>query len=308
MKLVICGNGFDLNQDLKTSYKDFKIYLEEKNFFDNYDVDVFYPFFDKEQNIDDNDIDIADLRYPILILNLREVVQNVSCWSKLEEMIAEPSYESIKDFYGFDKYSDRKQCIKAAKNDLYNLLNQMSIELKKWVSSLSYTKKPLLKEIFSDDNIYISFNYTKTLELLFSVSKDKICYVHNSCSDEKVIFGCSKDDVDSKYSKLLYRTKCFCALKKEIYKFVKPTEELLDLKIKPFLKDRDISEIYVLGHSLSSVDSPYFTYINHKYPNAKWVISYHNNRDEIVNRLRSLKINNYILESSINIIFNKYCI
>lgn len=304
MKLVICGNGFDLNQELKTSYNDFKIYLEEKSFFDNYDVDVFYPFFNNEQNI--ADIGIADLRYPILIFDSKKVVEDVSYWCDLEKMIAEPSYESIKDFYGFDKYSDRKQCIKAAKNDLYNLLNQMSIELKNWVSSLSYTKKPLLKGIFSDDNIYISFNYTKTLELLFNVPKDKICYVHNSCSDEKVIFGCSKDDVDSKYSKLLYKTKCFCSLKKEIYKFVKPTEELLELKIKPFLKDREISEIYVLGHSLSSVDSLYFTYINHKYPNAKWVISYFDDKNKIVNKLSILKINNYILEASIDVICDKY--
>lgn len=51
-----------------------------------------------------------------------------------------------------------------------------------------------------------------------------------------------------------------------------------------------IEEVYVIGHSLSEVDYPYFDEVN-KYCNAKWSIGYHSYEDmkrlvELVKRLK----------------------
>ena len=52
----------------------------------------------------------------------------------------------------------------------------------------------------------------------------------------------------------------------------------------------DVEEVYVIGHSLSEVDYPYFDEVN-KHCNAKWIIGYHSYEDmkrlvELVKRLK----------------------
>lgn len=46
----------------------------------------------------------------------------------------------------------------------------------------------------TNDNIYLSFNYTNTLEKLYGVRKNNICYIHGDASiNNQLIFGHRND-------------------------------------------------------------------------------------------------------------------
>lgn len=274
MELVILGNGFDINFNMKTKYSDFKKYLDEKCFFENYHFEVFFPYFDNIHIINEDE-DIIDFEYPLITIYGSSIPFKSYNWGELEKLISNPSYLNIKGFYGICKVKwIDYDCIIEEFN---NMLTELKLHLKNWIKSMGY-KKTNYK--FKDNLLFLSFNYTKTLEQSFNVSSDRICYIHNNCEDHKIIFGCMKEEIDFFYDLLLYKDKIDKNIKRCLYKYVKDTKRIIDKKLVKYLDDVVIDKVYVLGHSLADVDKNYFKYINEKYPLAKWYISYYINGNE----------------------------
>lgn len=59
-----------------------------------------------------------------------------------------------------------------------------------WISSIDMEKiKKIIGFPQKDDALFLSFNYTNTLETKYNILPDKICHIHGVCGDEKLVFG-----------------------------------------------------------------------------------------------------------------------
>lgn len=130
---------------------------------------------------------------------------------------------------------------------------------------------------------YLSFNYTNTLERYYNVPKDNILYIHGKAARENsnLILGHGIDpenfkEEDAKPPENLtpeeleiWREQMadqydwsFELGKQELMNYFinsfKPTDKIISDNSNFFIKARDIENIFILGHSLSEVDMPYF--------------------------------------------------
>lgn len=288
MNLIIVGNGFDLNEGLETSYWSFHDYLKTYNIDLVYDLQFFYRSLDTKTNFGNQ---IIDFDITTLITNDYEVIvpETIELWGDLEKNIGNISYASIRRDFGFDRFPTKNidSEIASIADCFEKTLNEVKKELLNWIKSINCDS--LFKKSFIDQNLFISFNYTDTLEKRYCVKKNNICYIHNSLRDEKLLFGCSIDDIkefETFQFDYVIDSKLSVELAKVIKKVVKPTRDIIKNKLIPFLKDININKIIVLGSSFSKVDEPYFEIINRLFPNKKWVISYYMDKN---NEEKSLK-------------------
>jgi hypothetical protein len=155
-------------------------------------------------------------------------------------------------------------------------------------------------------SIYLNFNYTDTLQRYYGVKVQDICYIHEKSSknDCKIILGHGtdpsnfevnepkppnglneyelerwweymSDQYDYSYESakdeiLSYYTKAF-----------KNTHSIIDKKICFFETLINVECIYVLGHSISEIDSKYFETVK-KYviPNAMWIVTFYSDNEK----------------------------
>ena len=58
------------------------------------------------------------------------------------------------------------------------------------------------------------------------------------------------------------------------------------------MRNTGIDRIIVLGHSLGKVDVPYFQVINSAFPEAKWIVSYYNEKDPVLINVKQIPLQN----------------
>lgn len=129
----------------------------------------------------------------------------------------------------------------------------------KWVNSIEINKNIKRKKDFynlinSDNSIFLTFNYTKTLELLYKVNSDKICHIHG-IQGGNIVFGHGQEE-----SEVDYRTyvgseyileSVYESYKKDTSKIIMENEEFFDSL------SGQVDNIYSYGFSFSEVDLPY---------------------------------------------------
>lgn len=163
------------------------------------------------------------------------------------------------------------------------------------------------KRLKLDNKAYfINFNYTPTLECLYNIPQKQICYIHgDTCKNEccAPIVGHGNNNYEKNINDSITKIKDRINELKNLPSFsyskddfteliVNETRNLLTTLKKDtatqikynmdfFKSIASSDEIYVLGHSLADVDSPYFEKIAKESPNAKWFISYYNEKEKI---------------------------
>lgn len=266
--LYIIGNGFDVYHGLKTRYADFHKFVSEhhtdletslENYF-NFQVDMDYLWknfesdlceFDHKCFIDDlNHLDIMD-----------DSFKPSQCFT-LEDDIRQQSEE---------------------------LVENLKTALLSWIETVEYPGADQIQTLllkFEPESLFMSFNYTDTIEELYEVPKNNILYLHNNANDYSgdLIFGHGEtsektpkeDDLDEKGdSRRTLFTDAKDAARAPFYALQKDTEAVLADHADFFEKLRDVDQIVVLGHSLGKVDWPYFQKIAAHAPTAVWRISYY---------------------------------
>lgn len=287
MNLFIIGNGFDLNEGIGTGYLDFKKYLEEKNPKLVLDLEFFYRSIfnfgkDSEENVIDFDVtDIVDSEGKSIL------PEDCNLWSKFEKNIANLSFSTIKNELGFGRFpiQNYQEQLDTLAKYFQDTISNLRFNMKEWIKTINIYPS-LFKKKFVGDNLFVNFNYTSSLENRYSVPKEKICYLHNSCEGDKdIVFGCSNNDIDDFKKYRFDSTNNFefvNCLNDMLRKNVKDTSSIINKKLAPFLDGKKFENIIVLGSSLSEVDMPYFDYIRANNPNAKWLISYYSDYQEKV--------------------------
>lgn len=236
------------------------------------------------------DYTIFDFFYELI--NCNQVTSNLyKFWSDFENSLSLLDHDMIMSIYGkedediVDLYEDL--------HDSYAIIRKI---FSKWISSI---KIQPCKAIYNFGNcLFINFNYTDTLCKRFGVDKRLMIHVHGEAQkEESIVFGhgCKIEKYTLPLwarsermleSQIIYSHLHF--LYKDINKYWYRIENFIKHKT---INVNNISDIYVLGHSLGKIDLPYFLKL-HKFLNhsATWHFSYYKSIDNIKQFCKSANI------------------
>ena len=296
----IIGNGFDLYHGLPTRYYYFACHVlsQDEEFYD--ELAEMYGFTKgvMHQFIEELDRGIDDYGY----------------WNEFERKLGllssnwiEYSLQDELDLEypdAVDLTIDRSSNVEKIQSLLEQWINT-EIDIKQ---NYHMVEKDLgdKKIDFSDTDVFISFNYTHTLEMVYEIWD--VCHIHGEGNlfghNDELIIGhgndqviqelkwkikdLEEDDYDqpSRNRKNEYKSELdiINALKKPVNYCIENLRDRLNR-----IKDPD--KIIVWGFSLSDVDAAYISEIRKKWPKCKWSFSYYDSKDieNINNTVKWLK-------------------
>jgi hypothetical protein len=288
VKLFIIGNGFDKGHGLKTSYWDFRNYLY------NLYPDFLYAFESHYYIYPANDDEaIKEMLWNELEKNLANIDEDVIVEDALQmEMGLESGDNGIEETL-YEYFTEE-----------YKYIERLAKYLKQWVRTIRVRDvKPKTSLInSSDDALYITFNYTAVLERVYGIKEGKIIHIHGSLRGheyEPVLGHGNIERIENIEERLDEAERMYDEKEISICKVVKDYYERTYKDVNRYmyrlsrLRDKEIDEIYVIGHSVSGVDLPYFRNIGYYTENrAKWIVYYFNDeeKERICNSLISCGI------------------
>jgi hypothetical protein len=259
MKLYIIGNGFDIHHGIKSKYSNFKDYVE----------------------INDKD----------LFETLEKYFNTDELWSDFEETLADIDTATIIDdasnllvSYASDEWSESNNF--DYQDEINDAIEIVTVQLKKqfinWILDLQIPNSE--KVILDKKSKYLTFNYTKTLEQTYGIDSNNILYIHNKAIDVNslLILGHSrKPKHEESFSKSddedtdVRVAEGNAILDKYFNDTYKNSETIIKENIGFFSQVDKVSNIYVLGHSISPCDIRYFEEIKQKVrSDVIWTLSY----------------------------------
>lgn len=295
MNLNIIGNGFDLYHGLPSSYYYFGCYLIKND-------PEFYEAIGK----------MYELHYmkmvgPAIAHDYEHIVEDIF-WSDFESHLSRVDeyfvLESSIDDLGLE-YSDPVE-IELEQDKSADLIK---LNFAKWVretldvdSNYSLINKNFAKKNwieFSEEDYFIQFNYTHSLQELYGIDDDRIHYVNGECHGDdggKLIVGHGNDDriqeIKNKIEKLdgeydftqrSYNRRneyqCLHVYLKKLGKNVNECIMICDYFYESL--DDDIENVKIFGLSMGDVDLPYIYQIRERWPAAKWSFSFYD-EDSII--------------------------
>ena len=200
----------------------------------------------------------------------------------------------------------------AAEYTIETLTTGLRNSLRDYLLQIQHLDKSVLN--LDKNAMFLTFNYTDTLECIYNIEPIKITYLHNKAKSEKHLLSPDEhdyltDDSDIIIGHAVKDTKTTMPEQLEIgVKTAIAYEEALDtlqLYYKKSFKDtkqiisennhffRNISHIeriIIIGHSLSYIDIPYFQEISKRTINVKeWKITYHGKEELSKVKTQALK-------------------
>lgn len=291
MNLFIIGNGFDLGHLLPTHYSNFRMFLEE-----------YYPDFLKDFE-DKYDLWGNKSKTPL--------------WNEFESYLANIDEDSL--FEQMHQSTDLglesgnvgiEDTLTDYFNTQFNYIEDLTIYLKEWIEQVNQqlngkNKRTSFIEENSND-IFLNFNYTTTLEDLYSIEEENVIHIHGVVnSEEDLVLGHSdldkityfrekyreaqniRDEQSSPIYDILaeYCSRTYKDVMEHIYQLV-------------FLDFNSIEKIMIIGHSLSDVDLPYFKEIKRKIGReVEWNIYYYSDeqKDGLKEKIKKIGVNEQLI-------------
>ncbi len=163
--LYIIGNGFDLHHGLPTSYQDFHQWLRDMKYND---------FIAKMEEL-----------FPL------ESKGEKMLWYDFETALGEYDIDEIYTKYTPD-YTTRniKDAELFAKRAIEPTISVIKLRFLEWSQSINlneYKATPIIE--LPRNSLYMTFNYTLTLENLYHLPANQILHIHKSVEDKEVIVG-----------------------------------------------------------------------------------------------------------------------
>ena len=318
MKLYIIGNGFDQAHDLKTSYWDFRCYLERyaEDFLIEFErLYSQYPYDPDEYHVSSEKRKEAIKRHNDALYNC--------LWKSFEASIGQPSeceFDTICDST-IDEMNELESGPIGIKDTLsqyfeeqFGFVTKLQGYLLKWAELIRLNKAGAKKnEIKNSRDLFLTFNYTPTLERVYGVPQSNICHIHGGippyCNTAPVIGHGNKMAIQ-KWKKLKQEydnmfdeggsSKC-AAISNFYQRTLKDTDKYLTMNYSFFQKIRDVEEVVVIGHSLGEVDLPYFKkIIEFAGKDIPWTVVYHSEseKDNMENKVKELGVSTVLMIQS----------
>lgn len=285
--LLIIGNGFDLEHDLKTHYTDFfdtinnnvssknEIILNNNKYLIEDNHLLLYLLEEYKQNKlqGNNWIDIeTELKKIITLIeeiNTNNFIDNITYYkgeneytiiNKIQSKSSHYFKNSLSPFISgtfgvnFYKYIKEKYdtSIKTLEKDLNELTDMLrDYLLEQDISNLTKTKD--ISDIDYKITHVLSFNYTDTFRQLYSdIDDDKIDFIHGSLNKNNLVLGINEtliEDTENKIVDTVYFKKYFQRIyKKTDYKYVSWLDPT------DYKNYADFDTVYIYGHSLDESD------------------------------------------------------
>lgn len=323
MKLVIIGNGFDSAHKLKTSYRAFKTYLK-KNDLEEYKflAKVFGKEFYCEEFWWNFESSLSNIKFENLCKSLKTRYKKMKSKgysdNRIESILKE---ENIKNINKIQLLFCR--WINEVNNNYLPLVHTKET-VKEYLTNsivLSFNYTSLIEDCYSLSDCFHIHGYIKNVNVDLNKNVDDIILGHRF--DMSFIYGdkelsandakSTREDGTILYldgASLVYENEwcdnaivnnvvnCIYTKYEEYY--VKRSRKIIrEDNIGFFSKLFDVAEIisdvFVLGHSLSEIDSQYFERIieifKTKNVNPNWYISYYNNSKKSENNKKELTEN-----------------
>lgn len=179
---------------------------------------------------------------------------------------------------------------------LIGLFDIVGYCLRKWVLSFTSITDAKYIHLEKENSVFVNFNYTRTLELLYDIPEGNILHIHGSAfKSEKLVFGHNSSHRGMFYA--FDAEKVSDALdtyEKNPYEYI--------FKNKTFFrKIEDVKHIHIYGLSLSPVDINYLDWIYQNTPSSTdWEFSLYSVEDK--NRIDRFLFSHWDLKSRIKLI------
>lgn len=258
-KLFIIGNGFDIAHNIPSSYGNFRDYcahympeMYEKlnRYYDG--GDKLWSEFEKE---------LPSLNQDALF-----------GWATVNNANWNQSWDGYYTF--IDEIRDEVDYVEGLK--LY---------FTEWIQSISLEDVRKKYNLPIDDCLYLTFNYTLTLENVYHIPAHLICHIHGKAEDEFSQIEVGHNMSDEEVSRVFSSDNDFedeaCEEVANLVKgWRKKTEEIVASNEAFFSQLGDVKDVYVLGHSMNDIDMPYYTRIKQGVAaDAVWHISVYDEKD-----------------------------
>lgn len=260
--LYVIGNGFDMHYGIPSGLPDFKEYVASHS----------------------NTKGILD--------TIKRYLQTDNEWKTLETSLASLDLdlliEDAENFlvsYGADDWSDSYH--HAYGEEISENLSNLTFRLKEafadWLNDLWIPDSEIILELPIGSR-YLTFNYTPTLQQLHGIPESNVLHIHGRREvRESIVLGHGVDPesitslnegIDDPGDPRVYNGNA--DIDDYFQQSHKQTAKILEKNTAFFRALGDISEVYVLGHSLADIDIPYFKAILAQvHAGAQWHVSYY---------------------------------
>ena len=247
MKLYIIGNGFDLYHNMQTSFADFRAFTE-RNARDMFnDIDRYVP-------IDEN---WADLESALADLDVDYIIEDLGSFA------TSYSAEDWSDSGHHDFQFEVDRVVQHLSSDLLSYFED-------WISQVPIPDPNEVRRLttINPKATFLTFNYTQTLANLYGVPATRTLHIHGSTTNpnQKIILGHAWNLADRK--SLNDRTNIenidtrLMEANGIIDRFFsatfKPSKQLINENRSFFDSLDGVSDVVVLGHSISDTDAEYY--------------------------------------------------
>lgn len=285
--LLIVGNGFDLEHDLKTHYTDFfdtisnrvssqnEIILNNHKYLIEDNNLLLYLLDEYKQNKlqGNNWIDIeTELKKIITLIEeirTNNFIDNINYYSGENEYTIINKIQSKSSYYfknylfpfttgtiGINFYRYVKEKYDTSIKNLENNLNELTNMLRDYLLEQNISNLTKTKDISDIDykiTHVLSFNYTDTFRKTYStLSDNKINFIHGELNKNNLVLGINETltkDIQDKIVDTVYFKKYFQRIyKKTDYKYISWIDST-DSK-----NYADFDSVYIHGHSLDESD------------------------------------------------------
>ena len=288
--LYIIGNGFDQYHDIPCGFPFFMKWVKE------HDVALFIRLIQVFEHAWDPEW-WSDFENSLARLNF-------STYANIKGNLFDPEYINDGSIDEKTDYASRKVI-----EEFSAIKESLRMSFQKWLFE-AYGKLNIDKKIplQGEDSIFLSFNYTRTLEDIYGIKPEQISHIHGIIDDlDSMIVGHGLGltelndilerqkprvlgEVLNKKFNLMTRLQLVTPRHKElatasalesIYSLKKDIDGCIKNNIQFFDVILDVKRIFVYGFSFSSIDMPYLEkIIRRTKPETHWVISWYSQDDK----------------------------
>jgi Bacteriophage abortive infection AbiH len=276
MRLYIIGNGFDLLHGLKTGFGNFKRYLRENS-------PELFVLFTKYIPGDgpDREDEWRDFETRLAHLSVDELLDDM---------------QSFLPAYGDEEWSDSGH--HDFEVEIERVLQSLTKDLRRHFEDWIECVRPVAPKSLEIDPgaLFLSFNYTSTLEVIYQVAPSRILHLHGYIDDvySEIVLGHGRNSPSNPPPKGVSRAadQRLIAGGRIISGYFAATFKNTNMVIASnrawFDKLNSVTEVIVLGHSLGDIDLPYFQEVaNCVTPDSKWTVSYFPSDDTVKRDMES---------------------
>ena len=270
MNLYIIGNGFDRHHDINCRYSDFHDWLKENRC---------WYYEEIEDRFDCIDL-WSDLERNMGTFNFQDYARS----------IAEDNPPNVASDHFEQSLSDAR-C--EVENNLTEWRNEMCKGLSEWVSVLKAPNGKKQIKLKLDNALFLTFNYTTTLEDLYLVEESRIIHIHGKKGDDvedlqlghggliqKGQRNYSRDEWERDPNLVLAEEDAANMAESLASQWQKPVDANIAKLDRFWNALSKVTNVFVFGFSFAEVDMPYIRKVINAVPKtAKWAISYYGDED-----------------------------